>query len=216
MHDRRDKGFVIWFTGLSGSGASTLARALARALDARGRRVEVLDGDEVRARLVPDLGGSKAERDAKVARVAYVARLLAHHGAVVVAAVTSPYRDARDQARREIGRFVEVHVDCPLETCVARDATGLYRRALAGDLPNVPGISDPYEPPRSPEIVVPSGAETPEASVQRILRKLVDLGYLRPVPPSSTSDHHVPVPEARAEPGALEMSAVAAGRRAAR
>jgi len=212
MHDRRDKGFVIWLTGLSGSGKSTLARALARALDARGRRVEVLDGDEVRARLLPGLGFSKADRDAKVARVAYVARLLAQHGAIVVAAATSPYRDARDEARREIGRFVEVYVDCPLETCVARDARGLYRKALAGDIANVPGISDPYEPPRSAEIVVPSGAEGPEAGVQRILRKLVDLGYLRPVLPPSIPADHAPVGERGAGVGDLALSAVAAGR----
>lgn len=188
MHHRPEQGFVIWFTGLSASGKRTLARALARELERRGRRAAVLDGDEMRARLAPDPGVSRADRDAQVARVAYVARLLAEQGAIVLAPVDSPYRAARDRARGEIGRFVEVYVDCPLETCVARDATGLYRRALAGDIAHVPGISDPYEPPRTPEVVVPSGTEPPEASIQRILRKLADLGYLRcPLPSLSAA-----------------------------
>lgn len=178
MDNGRD-GFVIWFTGLSGAGKSTLARLLEKTLIARGRTVEVLDGDEVRTRLTKGLGFSKADRDENIRRISYVARLLARHGAIVITAAISPYREARDEARAEIGRFVEVHVDCPLEACVARDVKGLYRKALAGEIPNFTGISDPYEAPLSAEIVVPSSAETPEAGVARILRKLEDLGYLR-------------------------------------
>jgi len=179
------EGFVIWFTGLSGAGKSTLARLLEQALMARGRTIEVLDGDEVRMRLTKGLGFSKTDRDENVRRISYVAKLLARHGAIVITAAISPYRDAREDARTEIGRFVEVYVDCPLETCVARDVKGLYRKALAGEIPNFTGISDPYEAPLSAEIVVPSSVETPDASVARILRKLEDLGHLHPAAPAS-------------------------------
>jgi adenylylsulfate kinase-like enzyme len=169
------EGFVVWFTGLSGSGKSTLAGLLARALVARGLRVEILDGDE------------------DVRRMAHAAKLLSRRGAVVVAAAVSPFRDARDEARREIGRFVEVYVDAPLTTCVQRDARGLYRKALAGELPHFPGISDPYEAPSSPELVVPTASERPDASLDRMLRKLTDLGYLSaiaPVTPRPRAETH--------------------------
>jgi adenylylsulfate kinase len=185
--DVADDGFAIWITGLSGSGKSALAAALRSALVGRGRRVEILDGDEVRTRLAPELGFSRGDRDEKVRRLAYVARLLARQGAVVIVAATSPYREARDQARREIERFVEVYLDCPLEVCVGRDGTGRYRRALAGELPHFTGISAPYEPPRAPEVVVPSAPESPEAGAQRVLNTLADLGYLRPADDEQTA-----------------------------
>jgi adenylyl-sulfate kinase len=128
-------GFVVWFTGLPSAGKSTLARLLEGALRRRGHRVEVLDGDEVRQRLNRDLGFSKADRDENIRRIAFVAKLLARNGVVGVTAAISPYRGIREEARREIGRFVEVYVKCPVEVCIARDVKGLYRRALAGSYP---------------------------------------------------------------------------------
>jgi adenylylsulfate kinase len=171
-------GFVVWFTGLPSSGKSTLARALEIALRRQGERVEVLDGDEIRARLNRDLRFSREDRDENVRRIAFVARLLAGQGVVAITAAISPYREARDEARREIVRFVEVHVRCPLEVCITRDVKGLYRRALGGEIPNFTGVSDPYEEPLRPELEIESDRESPEVSLMRILSKLGELGYL--------------------------------------
>jgi adenylyl-sulfate kinase len=179
---RYDDGFVIWLTGLSVSGKSTLARRLERDLVARARRVAVLDDDGAWSRPGAPAEGPRADRDAETRRLAAEALGLARQGAIVIAAAISPSRHARNEARQAIGRFVEVFVDCPLETCVARDAAGLYRRALAGELADVPGISAPYEAPRSAEVVVPSATDSPEAGAARVLRKLADLGYLSPGP----------------------------------
>jgi adenylylsulfate kinase len=172
------EGFVVWFTGLPSSGKSTLARALEGALRSRGQRVEVLDGDEIRARLGRGLGFTREDRDENVRRIAFVARLLARQGVVAITAAISPYREVRDEARSENGRFVEVYVRCPLEVCIARDVKGLYRRALAGEIPNFTGISDPYEEPLRPELVVDTEGEGPEVGLSRILRTLYALGYV--------------------------------------
>lgn len=174
------EGFVVWFTGLPSSGKSTLARALEKELIRRNRRVEVLDGDEVRLRLTKGLGFSKADRDENIRRIAYVARLLACHGVVAIVAAISPYREVRDQARAEIGNFVEVYVNCPLEECIRRDAKGLYRKALRKEIPNFTGVSDPYEPPEAPEITLETHRESVEESVNRLLSGLERLGYLEP------------------------------------
>jgi adenylyl-sulfate kinase len=176
------EGFVVWFTGLPSAGKSTLARLLEKELLRRERPVEVLDGDEVRLRLTRGLGFSKADRDENIRRIAFVARLLARHGVAAITAAISPYRAGREEARREIGRFVEVYVKCPLETCVQRDVKGLYRQALAGSIANFTGISDPYEEPLDPDLIVESDRETAEASVSRILARLEELGYLPPAP----------------------------------
>lgn len=174
------KGLTVWFTGLPSAGKSALARLLEGELRRRGFRVEVLDGDEVRQRLTRGLGFSKEDRDENIRRIAYVAKLLYRNGVVAITAAISPYRAVRDEARREIGRFVEVYVKCPLEVCIARDVKGLYRRALAGEIPNFTGISDPYEEPLHPELVIETDQEGPEVSLRRILAKLEELGYLSP------------------------------------
>ena len=171
-------GFVIWLTGLSGAGKSTLAELLRAELAIRGRRVEVLDGDEVRTNLSSDLGFSKKDRDTNVRRIGYVARLLARNGAVAITAAISPYREIRDEVRAQTPNFVEVFVRCSIDELVRRDTKGLYEKALKGEIPNFTGVSDPYEPPQDPEIVVDSETETPAQSVRRILDTLGRLGLI--------------------------------------
>lgn len=182
-------GFVLWLTGLSGAGKSTLAEALRDVL-AEERRVEVLDGDEVRTHLSKGLGFSKADRDTNVRRIAWVARTLARHGVAVITAAISPYRDARAEARglAEEARvpFLEVFVHAPIETLVDRDVKGLYRKALAGELPHFTGVSDPYEPPLSPDVVVDSSRQSVATSVETILARLRDSGLVRAREPEET------------------------------
>ncbi len=183
VHDARPtvpraRGFVVWLTGLSGAGKTTITEALVPELRAAGRRVEVLDGDVVRTHLSKGLGFSREDRDANVARIAFVAHLLARNGVVVVVAAVSPYAQARSEARRLIGDFVEVHVAPPLEECVKRDVKGLYQKALAGEIPGFTGVSDPYEPPPRPELVLDTSTIDVRASVARVKEKLVELGYL--------------------------------------
>ena len=166
---RTETGFVVWLTGLSGAGKSTVAAKLAPALAERGHRVELLDGDEVRTNLGQDLGFSRADRDTNIARIGYVAAKLAKHGVAVVVAAISPYRQARDQVRASVDRFVEVHVAAPLPICAQRDPKGLYAKALAGQLPNFTGVSDPYEPPLDPEITLHTETESVDDSVHQLL-----------------------------------------------
>jgi adenylyl-sulfate kinase len=174
-----DEGFTLWLTGLSGAGKSTLASAVAGTLGCRGYRVEVLDGDEVRKNLSKGLGFSKEDRDTNIRRIGYVAQLLSRNGVIAIAAAISPYRAVRDEVRRaHCGRFVEVFVDCPLEELVKRDAKGLYAKALAGEIPQFTGVSDPYEPPLAAEIVVRTDRETIEESTAAILEWL-DVRHLR-------------------------------------
>jgi adenylyl-sulfate kinase len=171
-------GFTVWFTGLSGSGKTTLARMLEKELQDRGFHVEVLDGDEVRLRLSKGLGFSKEDRDENVRRISYVAKVVTRCGVVAITCAISPYREIRDEARAEIGRFVEVYVKCDLEECIRRDLKGLYKKALRGEIKNFTGVSDPYEEPLKPEIVVETHKETPEESINKIIRALTNLGYL--------------------------------------
>ncbi|MGC8826593.1 MAG: adenylyl-sulfate kinase [Anaerolineae bacterium] len=191
------KGFTIWFTGLSGAGKTTLAREVEKHLRARGMKVEVLDGDVVRQNLSKGLGFSKEDRDANIRRIGFVCKLLTRNNVVAIAAAISPYREIRDEVRREIGNFVEVYVECPLEVLVERDVKGLYKKALAGEITNFTGVNDPYEPPLNPEVVIHSDRETVEESVEKIMRKLKELDYLPPAPEDVYSEEEAEVVEER-------------------
>jgi adenylyl-sulfate kinase len=172
------KGFTLWFTGLSGSGKTTLAKALEPELRKRGLKVERLDGDIVRQSLTRDLGFSKEDRNKNIERVTFVAKLLTRNGVATICSFISPYIERRNRTRQEIGNFVECYVECPLATLVERDVKGLYKKALAGEIQNFTGISDPYEPPPNSEIVVNSATQTVKESVAVILKRLIELGYL--------------------------------------
>ncbi len=173
-----EDGLTLWFTGLSGAGKSTLANLVADRLRGMGRRVELLDGDEVRTNLSSGLGFSKADRDANIQRIAFVAKLLSRNGVVAITAAISPYRETRDRARGEIRNFVEVYVNCPLAVCEQRDVKGLYKKARSGEIAQFTGISDPYEPPLNAEIVVHTDTENTGQDVDIIIGKLGELGYL--------------------------------------
>ncbi len=177
------KGCVVWLTGLSGAGKSTIAQRLRGELAMRGQPVEVLDGDEVRTQLSRGLGFSKADRDTNIRRIGYVARLLARNGVTVIAAAISPYRQVREEVRSHVSDFVEVYVRCPLEELARRDVKGLYRKAMAGEIENFTGVSDPYEEPYDPEVVVDSTSETPEQSTERVMKALARRGLLREAAP---------------------------------
>jgi adenylyl-sulfate kinase len=164
-----DSGFVLWLTGLSGAGKSTIAAKLAPALAERGHRVELLDGDEVRTNLCQGLGFSRADRDTNIARIGYVAGKLAKHGVAVLVAAISPYRQARDQVRAQVDNFIEVHVAAPVAICAQRDPKGLYAKALAGELKHFTGVSDPYEPPLAPELVLHTETHSVDDSVHQVL-----------------------------------------------
>ena len=174
------QGFTIWFTGLSGAGKSTIAGLLEQELRSRGRLVEVLDGDVVRTHLSKGLGFSRADRDTNILRIGWVCEVLSRNGVVAIAAAISPYRATRDQVRARIDKFVEVFVDCPIDACIDRDVKGLYRKALAGEIKEFTGVSDPYEAPRNPEITVHTDRETPAESAARIIAYLEQTGLIEP------------------------------------
>ncbi len=172
------KGFTLWFTGLSGAGKTALAKLVAQELLDRGLKVERLDGDIVRQSLTRDLGFSKEDRDKNIERVTFVAKLLTRNGVAVLCSFISPYRERRARSRQEIGEFIEVFVDCPVEVCAERDVKGLYAKAFAGEIEKFTGVSDPYEAPENPEIVCYTAQETPEQSVAKIIAYLEKHGYL--------------------------------------
>jgi adenylylsulfate kinase len=168
-------GVTVWFTGLPSAGKTTIAGLVGRRLAEQGRRVEVLDGDVVRAQLSRGLGFSKADRDENIRRIGYVAGLLTGHGVTVLVSAISPYRAVRDEVRaaiERVGGFVEVHVAADLATCRARDVKGLYARHARGELRGLTGVDDPYEPPLTPELVLDTAAESPEESAARVLELL--------------------------------------------
>ena len=174
------QGFTLWFTGLSGSGKSTLAQYLTPILIERGCKVEVLDGDEVRENLSKGLGFSKEDRDTNIRRIGYVANLLSRNGVVSMTAAISPYREIRDEIRaRSKAPFIEIYVEAPLDVLEGRDTKGLYKKARAGIIKNFTGVSDPYEAPTSPEIVVHTADESIEGSAEKILAYLKKRGLLK-------------------------------------
>ena len=173
-------GFTIWLTGLSGSGKSTVTEILERLLRARGHRVEVLDGDVVRTHLTKGLGFTREDRDENIRRIGWVCEILSRNDVIAIAAVISPYRAVRDEVRARIGRFVEVYMEAPVDVLAERDPKGLYRRAMAGEIQNFTGVSDPYEPPLHPDVVCHSdGRETPEQSARKVISAVEELGLLR-------------------------------------
>ena len=181
-------GFCLWFTGLSGSGKSTIAAVVVDDLRRRGHRVELLDGDEIRENLSAGLGFSKADRDTNIRRIGWVAALLARNGVVAVTAAISPYRSVRDEVRETIDRFIEVYVDAPIEVCEERDVKGLYERARAGEIPAFTGVSDPYEPPRSPEVHVVTHDRDPAASAAEVIAYLERSGLTGPASRPETAE----------------------------
>lgn len=170
--ENQPEGMAIWLTGLSSAGKTTIAQAVYSELCERGWRAELLDGDEIRRNLCKGLGFSKADRDENIRRIAFVTELLARNGVMVVVSAISPYREAREQARRHIRRFLEVYVNAPLEICEQRDRKGLYRRARAGELHGMTGIDDPYEPPLQPEVECRTDRELLAESVHKVLSRI--------------------------------------------
>src|SRR5436189_2449684 len=180
MSDMADaKGFCLWFTGLSGSGKTTLTNLLVKELRARGSKLEVLDGDIVRENLSKGLGFSKEDRDTNIRRIAFVANLLSRNGVPVITAAISPYREIRDEARQMMGdRFIETYVKASVEACEERDVKGLYAKARSGEIKEFTGVSDPYEPPENPEIVLETEHQSPEESARMIIEYLESRGLI--------------------------------------
>lgn len=176
----KQPGFTVWFTGLSGAGKTTLAQRLVSELGSRRIKVEVLDGDEVRTNLSAGLGFSKADRDRNIRRIGYVSRLLSRNGVGVITAAISPYREVREEVRQSIendgAQFIEVYVKCPINVLAERDVKGLYRKALAGEITQFTGVSDPYEEPLDPELVVETDRESIDQSMERIIAELAKRG----------------------------------------
>src|SRR6202790_632710 len=168
------QSFTLWLTGMSGAGKTTISSLLEGWLRGHGARVERLDGDEVRKHLSRGLGFSREDRDENIRRIGFVCELLSRNGVIAIVAAISPYRAVRDQVRARIANFVEVYVYCPLEVLAERDVKGLYKKALAGDIPHFTGVSDPYEAPYTPDVKIDSSSESPEVSVATILRVLED------------------------------------------
>lgn len=180
------KAFTLWFTGLSGAGKSTLSSVIFQELKKRDIKVELLDGDEVRTNLSKGLTFSKEDRDINVKRIGYVCHLLTRNDVWAISAAISPYRSIRDEVRKMVGNFIEIYVECSIEKLAERDVKGLYKKALAGEIKNFTGVSDPYEAPLNPEITVSSEKETVAESVQKIMSYLENHHY---IPKGSVSLH---------------------------
>ena len=175
----RDRGVVIWFTGLSGSGKTTVAHVLEEKLANADVPVELLDGDVVRENLSKGLGFSKEDRDTNIRRIAFVAHLLQRNGTFVITAAISPYRAIREEARAMAKDFIEVYANAPLEVCEERDVKGLYKKARAGEIKGFTGIDDPYEPPSGPEVELRTDQLSVEESAQKVIDKLIESGYIK-------------------------------------
>jgi adenylylsulfate kinase len=175
---KKHAAWTLWLTGVSGAGKSTLARRIAEHLDEQGLPYEIVDGDEIRKDLCQDLGFGREHRVENIRRIAYVARLLNRHGVIALVAAISPYREAREQARREATNFLEIHVDCCLNTAIARDVKGLYRRALNGEIPHFTGVSDPYEAPLHPDVHIKTDSQLLEESFSEVVCALEERQWL--------------------------------------
>ncbi len=175
-----ERGFTLWFTGLSGAGKTTVSELVAETLRKRGHKVEILDGDIVRENLSKGLGFSKEDRDINIRRIGFVCNLLTRNGVVAIGAAISPYKAIRDENRKLIGDFVEVYMKCSIEALTERDVKGLYKKALAGEIKNFTGVSDPYEPPENPEVICDTEKETVAESHNKIIATLEKLGYVQP------------------------------------
>ena len=175
----KQTGFTAWFTGLPCCGKTTIAKKIYKILKEKGYKVEHLDGDIVRKDLTSDLGFSKEDRDENLKRVTFVAKLLTRNDVIVLATFVSPYRKRRQKSREEIGNFVEIYVKCSVQECKRRDVKGMYKKAIAGKIKNFTGVDDPYEEPRSPDLVIDSENETVDESVSKVLKKLKDLDYIQ-------------------------------------
>ncbi len=171
-------GFTVWLTGMSGTGKSTLASYIAVRLHQVDRKVEILDENELESDLWQGLGESKEDRSVIMKRLGYVAGLMARNDVAALVPCVSPYKAVREENRRSIGRYIEVYVDCPTETLIQRDPTGRYKKALGGEIPNFIGITEPYEPPTSAEVVIHSDVESVEDGAAKIFQALLDLGYM--------------------------------------
>lgn len=180
------QGFTLWFTGLPCSGKTTISEIVEKELRSRGLNVEALDGDEIRRNLSKDLGFSKEDRDKHLRRIGYIARLLTRNSIVTLAAFVSPYRELRSHLRDEIGNFIEVYVRCSVEVCIQRDVKGMYKKALAGEIKNFTGVSDPYEVPQEPEIIVETDKETPAESAKKVIQSVDAFGYIPKISESTT------------------------------
>jgi len=191
------KGFTLWFTGLSGSGKTTISKIVVEKLLERGCKVEVLDGDVVRTNLSKGLGFSKEDRDINIRRIGFVCHLLSRNGVIAVGAAISPYKAIRDENRKLIGNFVEVYCKCPLEVLIERDVKGLYKKAIAGEIKEFTGVSDPYEPPEDPEVLCETDKESVEQSVSKILRTLEMLKLIPVVEGEDYSDEEEEVVKQR-------------------
>jgi adenylylsulfate kinase len=168
----QEKGFVLWLTGLSGAGKTTIARAVEQELKSRDRLVEVLDGDIIRAHLCQDLGFSRVDRDMNIRRIGFVANLLSRNGVATIVSAISPFRDIREELRQTVNHFIEVYINAPLEVCESRDVKGLYAKARTGEIKSFTGIDSPYEAPTDPEIICYTAVETLEESVLKIITAL--------------------------------------------
>ena len=175
-----DAGFILWLTGLSGAGKSTVSAAIAPLLEARGKQVELLDGDVVRTHLSKGLTFSREDRDVNVRRIGWVADLVARHGGVALVAAISPFREVRDEVKRTYANVVEVYVNASVDECARRDVKGLYAKAMRGEIANFTGVSDPYEPPTSPDVELRTAEESVEQSAAKILAHLEARGLLAP------------------------------------
>jgi adenylylsulfate kinase len=173
------QGFTIWFTGLPCCGKTTIADQVAIVLKNKNYTVEQLDGDIIRQGVTRDLGFSKKDRDENIKRVTSIAKTLTQNNVIVLASFVSPYREQRRNARKEIQKFFEVYVRCPVEICIQRDVKGMYKKAIEGKITHFTGVDDPYEEPEHPELILDTDKESVEESVQKVFKKLEELGYLK-------------------------------------